>query len=80
MRILTWNIQHGGGPRIDRIHEAMRPYEADVVVLSEYRNNERGADLRARMKADGLSTVRRSRRLLLMATPCSWRPASPSRP
>ena len=42
MRILTWNLQHGGGRRISRIVEALRAYEADVLVLSEYRNNEGG--------------------------------------
>ena len=53
MRVLTWNLQHGGGRRIGRIAEALRPYEADVLDLSEYRNNGPGADLRSRMKEQG---------------------------
>ena len=53
MRILTWNLQHGGGRRIGRIVEALRPYEADVLVLSEYRNNEPRAALRARLREEG---------------------------
>ena len=36
MRILTWNLQHGGGSRVRRIAEALEPKEADVIVLSEY--------------------------------------------
>ena len=47
MRLLTWNLQHGGGSRIGGIAEALLPYEADVLVLSEFRNNKSGADLRA---------------------------------
>lgn len=53
MRLLTWNLQHGGGRRIDRIVECLRPYEADVIVLSEFRNNEPGVALRARLKEEG---------------------------
>ena len=44
MRVVTWNLQHGGGRRVDQVVEALEAYEADVLVLSEYRNNGRGAD------------------------------------
>jgi exodeoxyribonuclease III len=53
MRLVTWNLQHGGGRRIDQIAVALLPYDADVLVLSEYRNNVSGDDLRARLKEDG---------------------------
>ncbi|QTN32947.1 endonuclease/exonuclease/phosphatase family protein [Akkermansiaceae bacterium] len=53
MRILTWNLMHGGGPRIDRIKVALEPYKADVLILSEFRNNPQGADLRNWLKNQG---------------------------
>ncbi|MGJ8643339.1 MAG: endonuclease/exonuclease/phosphatase family protein [Luteolibacter sp.] len=53
MKILTWNLQHGGGSRIDRIKEALGPYEADVLIFSEFRNNTQGADLRGCLEDHG---------------------------
>lgn len=38
MRLLTWNIQHGGGTRIARIVEEISAYHADVIALTEFRN------------------------------------------
>ena len=40
MRMITWNLQHGGGKRIDRFCSALVSYEADLLVLSEYRHNK----------------------------------------
>jgi exonuclease III len=37
MRILNWNIRHGGGSRRNRILGRLAAYHADVVVLTEYR-------------------------------------------
>ena len=53
MKILTCSLMHGGGSRIDRIKDALEPYDADVLVLSEFRNNPQGADLRGWLKAQG---------------------------
>jgi exodeoxyribonuclease-3 len=37
MRILSWNIRHGGGTRLARIVEEIAAYDADVVALTEFR-------------------------------------------
>jgi exonuclease III len=53
LRILSWNIQQGGGQRADRIATAVIRYDADVVVLSEFRNNDAGLLLRTRLLLTG---------------------------
>jgi exodeoxyribonuclease III len=53
MRLLTWNIQHGGGTRIPRIVEEISAYDPDVVAVTEYRATP-GIALRAAMKERGL--------------------------
>lgn len=53
MRILTWNLQHGGGSRIGRIAEAIESKEADIIVLTEFRHNAVSHELRARLKEMG---------------------------
>src|SRR5689334_5945624 len=37
MRILSWNIQHGGGKRAHKIIEAIEGHAPDVIALNEYR-------------------------------------------
>jgi exodeoxyribonuclease-3 len=39
MRILSWNIQAGGGSRVERIVERIQQEKPDVLVLSEIRAN-----------------------------------------
>lgn len=53
MRIVTWNLQHGGGKRIGGIVDAIRSYSADVLVLSEFRNNPLGEILRGELTQMG---------------------------
>ena len=53
MRIVTWNLQHGGGKRIGGIVEVLRSYAADVLVLSEFRNNPYGEILRGELDSMG---------------------------
>jgi exodeoxyribonuclease-3 len=53
MRLLSWNIQHGGGTRIPRIVEELSAYDPDVVAVTEYRTVP-GIALRAAMKDRGL--------------------------
>ncbi len=43
MKIVTWNIQQGGGTRIGAINEVINQLDADVVVLTEYKANRNGA-------------------------------------
>jgi exonuclease III len=38
MRIAAWNIQNGGGKRIEGISRALSDAQSDVCVLSEYTN------------------------------------------
>lgn len=55
MRLLTWNIQHGGGPaRMPRIALALLEAKADLVALCEYRAR-RGGQLRALLCDHGFS-------------------------
>jgi exonuclease III len=37
MKLLTWNIRHGGGARLARIVEEIAAHDADVIALTEYR-------------------------------------------
>ncbi|MGJ8656989.1 MAG: endonuclease/exonuclease/phosphatase family protein [Akkermansiaceae bacterium] len=53
MRILTWNLQHGGGKRIERLTTALLTYDADVILLNEYRHNKAGSDLREHLTEAG---------------------------
>lgn len=47
LRLLAWNIRHGGGTRLPAITEALTRHEADLLVISEYR----GGDLASRLRA-----------------------------
>ena len=44
-RLLSWNIRHGGGARTESIAGAISSHNPDIVVLSEFRNNQFGARL-----------------------------------
>lgn len=53
MRIVTLNIQHGGGTRVGAIVAWLVAQAADVVVLSEYRAGPKGDALRASLAEAG---------------------------
>jgi exodeoxyribonuclease-3 len=53
MKLLSWNIQHGGGKRIERIASAIHEHEPDIIVLTEFRNNESGKTLCKLLSKDG---------------------------
>jgi exodeoxyribonuclease-3 len=40
MIFLTWNIQSGGGNRINNISKTLLDYNADVIVLTEFRSSK----------------------------------------
>jgi exonuclease III len=42
MRVLCWNIRHGGGKRMKRILDAILSHEPDLIVLLEFRRNVGG--------------------------------------
>ena len=37
MKLIAWNIQHGGGSRIERICAAVAAHNPDVIAFSEFR-------------------------------------------
>src|SRR5690348_12560313 len=52
MKILAWNIRHGGGSRVAAIASAIAAHAPDVAVLTEYRAAA-GVDLRRSLHARG---------------------------
>ncbi|MEO8593819.1 MAG: endonuclease/exonuclease/phosphatase family protein [Candidatus Solibacter sp.] len=43
MKLLSWNIMHGGGTRIPRIVDAIAAHDADVIALTEFRTTSGAA-------------------------------------
>jgi len=58
MRLLAWNIQHGGGTCLTRIVEEVSAYDPDVIAVTEFRP---GVALSAAMKEMGLPHVETTR-------------------
>jgi exodeoxyribonuclease III len=52
--LLSWNIQHGGGSRIEAIQDAIDAIAPDVLVVTEFRNNISGKKLRKSLNDQGL--------------------------
>lgn len=46
LEVLSWNIRQGGGSRIRTIAKKLIARKSQILVLSEYRNNDNGALLR----------------------------------
>lgn len=55
MKILAWNIRQGGGSRTVDIAQCIVRHQADVVILSEYRNNASGHYLRTKLLTSGFT-------------------------
>ncbi len=53
LQILSWNIQQGGGSRIKEILSFIQKSTAQIVVLSEFRNNRSGSLIRAKLLDQG---------------------------
>jgi len=51
---MCWNIRHGGGARIGRIHATIKAPRPDTIVLTEFRENPPGFCLRDALSTDGL--------------------------
>ncbi len=49
MKLVTLNIQHGGGNRISAILEYLQSQNADVIVLTEFRANRNAKILRSHL-------------------------------
>jgi hypothetical protein len=56
VKLLAWNIQHGGGARLARIVEGISAYDPDVVAVTEFRASP-GVALCDALKQRGLSNV-----------------------
>src|SRR5689334_10733287 len=56
MRLLCWNIRHGGGRQSQRIADAIVRHEPDIVVLTEYQP-QRGGPLRSTFESNGLRHI-----------------------
>ena len=46
LKILSWNILQGGGSRVNAILKFIHHQKAQIVVLSEFKNNEIGEKIR----------------------------------
>jgi exonuclease III len=51
--IVALNILHGGGRRTSKLIEWLREQNADIVVLSEWRNNPNGVAIKDALKSSG---------------------------
>jgi len=54
MKIVALNIRQGGGQRVARICTYLDGQQADVIVLSEWRENAQGRDIAAWARKRGL--------------------------
>ena len=57
LRILSWNILHGGGTRCEQILAAIRAHDPDIVSLQEFRHGNSKQVLLDGLKTLGLDTV-----------------------
>lgn len=52
-KILSWNIRQGGGSRIAAITQALIAEKPEVIILSEFRNNNSGLAIRNKLMKAG---------------------------
>lgn len=57
MKITTWNLRHGGGKRIDAIISILQKMTSDIIVLTEFRNNEFGEKIKTALTSFGYSNL-----------------------
>ena len=55
LKIISWNIQQGGGSRVFPISEVLINGGFDIIVLSEFKNNENGLKIRAILQKAGFT-------------------------
>ena len=53
LKLLSWNIQQGGGSRVKSILQFLAQQAAHIIVLSEFRNNKNGAFIRTKLLEKG---------------------------
>lgn len=54
MKTIALNIQHGGGRRVPKLIAFLHAHAPDVVVLTEFRENENARTLRGDLASQGL--------------------------
>ncbi len=57
LRILSWNILHGGGTRCEQILSAIETHDADIVSLQEFRHGTSKPILLEGLKEFGLDAI-----------------------
>jgi len=53
LKIATWNIRQGGRKAIQQIVGSLLHHRADIIVLTEYKDNEAGKFLISSLKRKG---------------------------
>jgi exonuclease III len=54
MKLLSWNIQSGGGQRCSSIIDSISQYKADLVVISEFQKGDAGSRIAGALNDLGL--------------------------
>ncbi len=49
LKVLSWNIRQGGGSRLAKICQKIKSSEAQIIILSEFINNDSGAFIRQKL-------------------------------
>ena len=60
LKILSWNIRQGGGSRIQKIASKIIESKAQIVILSEFRNNKSGNSLISDLRRNGYKSFQSS--------------------
>ena len=53
MKILTLNIRHGGGNRVNTIMSRLINQDADILVVTEFRENRNSLKIKEALKENG---------------------------
>lgn len=53
MKLISINLQYGGGDRIDSILNYLIEENADLIVLGEYKDNEKGQKIQEKLEMEG---------------------------
>lgn len=56
-KIVTWNIRHGGGLRRETVAKSLVGFDADLLVITEFRSGPTGALLSSSLNRAGYQTA-----------------------
>lgn len=86
MQIVTWNIRHGGpsGEKLRHVIETLLNFNADLLVVTEYRAHDRGAAIEAALRQAGYATSHpgapKDQNSVLVASRAAIKQAAPLNP